>query len=48
MGNFQSVELGEELTVSCFQCKDCDLMCFVQLVNAALLSQCLGVVATLF
>ena len=27
MGNFQSVEVGEELTVSSSQSKDCDLKC---------------------
>ena len=36
MGNFQSVEVGEELTVSSSQSKDCDLSCSVQLVDAVL------------
>ena len=34
MGNFQSVEVGEVLTVSISQSKDCDLCCSVQLVDA--------------
>ena len=34
MGNFQPVEVGEELTVSSSQPKDCDLSCSVQLVDA--------------
>ena len=34
MGNFQSVEVGEELTVSSSQSKDCDSCCSVQLVDA--------------
>ena len=29
VGNFQSVEVGEELTVSSSQSKDCDLSCSV-------------------
>ena len=33
---FQSVEVGEELTVSSSQSKDCDLSCSVQLVDAVL------------
>ena len=33
MGNFQSVEVGEELTVSSSQSKDCDLSCSVQLMD---------------
>ena len=37
-GKFQSVEVGEELTVSSSQSKDCDLSCSVQLVDAVLLS----------
>ena len=37
VGNFQSVEVGEELTVSSSQSKDCDLSCSVQLVDAVLL-----------
>ena len=42
MGNFQSVEVEEELTVSSSQLKDCDLCCSVQLVDAVLLCfQCL-------
>ena len=36
MGNFQSVEMREELTVSSSKCKDCDLRCYVQLVDADL------------
>ena len=36
MGNFQSVEVGEELTVFSSQSKDCDLSCSVQLVDAVL------------
>ena len=36
MGNFQSVEVGEELTVSSSQSKDCDLCHSVQLVEAVL------------
>ena len=36
MGNFQSVEVGEELTVPSSQSKDCDLSCSVQLVDAVL------------
>ena len=36
MGQFQSVEVGEELTVSSSQSKDCDLCCSVQLVDAVL------------
>ena len=36
MGNFQSVEVGEELTASSPQSKDCDLSCSVQLVDAVL------------
>ena len=36
MGNFQSVEVEEELTVSSSQSKDCDLSCSVQLVDAVL------------
>ena len=36
MGNFQSVEVGKELTVSSSQCKECDLGCSVQLVDAVL------------
>ena len=41
VGNFQSVEVGEELTVSSSQSKDCDLSCSVQPVDAVLL--CLNV-----
>ena len=33
---FQSVGVGEELTVSSSQSKDCDLSCSVQLVDAVL------------
>ena len=33
-GNFQSVEVGEELTVFSSQSKDCDLSCSVQLADA--------------
>ena len=36
MGNVQSVEVGEELTVSSSQSKDRDLSCSVQLVDAVL------------
>ena len=36
VGNFQYVELGEELTVSSSQSKDCYLSCSVQLVDAVL------------
>ena len=36
MGNFQSVEMGEELTVSGSQSKDCDMNRSVQLVDAVL------------
>ena len=36
-GKFQSVEVGEELTVFSSQSKDCDLSCSVQLVDAVLL-----------
>ena len=44
----QSVEVGEELTVSSSQSEDCDLSCFVQLADAVLFyhNVCLGVVAT--
>ena len=41
MGNFQSVEVGEELTVSSSQSKDCDLCHSVQLVDTVLF--CLSV-----
>ena len=34
--NFQFVEVGEEMTVSSSQSKDCDLSCSVQLVDAVL------------
>ena len=34
MGNVQSVEVGEELTASSSQSKDCDLTCSVQLVDS--------------
>ena len=40
VGDFQSVEVGEELTVSSSQSKDHNLSCSVQLVDAVLL--CLG------
>ena len=46
-GNYRSVKVGEELTVSSSQSKDCDLSCSIQLVRCPPLSQCLGVVATL-
>ena len=36
MGNVQSMEVGEELTVSSSQAKDCDLCHSVQLVDAVL------------
>ena len=36
MGNFQSAEAGEELTVSSSQSKDCDLCCSVQLADDVL------------
>ena len=36
MGNFQSVEVEEELTVSSSQSKDCDLCCSVRLADAVL------------
>ena len=44
MGNVQSVEVGEELTVSSSQFKDCNLSCSVQVVDAILfcVSHCLG------
>ena len=37
MGNFQSLEVGEGLTVFSSQSKDCDMGCSVQLVDAVLL-----------
>ena len=37
VGNFQCVEVGEELTVSSSKSKDCDLSCSVQLVDTVLL-----------
>ena len=36
MGSFQSVEVGEELTVSGSQFKDCHMSCSDQLVDAVL------------
>ena len=38
MGNFQSVEVGEGLTVSSSQSKDFGLSCSVQLVGASFFS----------
>ena len=35
-GKFQSVEVGEELTVSSSQSQDFDLCCSIQLVDAVL------------